>query len=84
MNLFWTSISFWMSLLTNIVVYCGVLSFFYWICGNMADRFVMQHPRLLEHALVISLRTTSWRVPQKCALAQEHMFDILSLPLRRC
>lgn len=53
MNLFWTSISFWMSLLTNIVVYCGVLSFFYWICGNMADRFVMQHRRLLEHALAI-------------------------------
>lgn len=53
MNLLWTSISFWMSLITNIVVYCGVLSFFYWIRGNMSDRFVMQHRHALEHAVVM-------------------------------
>ncbi|WP_155285975.1 GGDEF domain-containing protein [Lacticaseibacillus zhaodongensis] len=39
----WISLSFGLSLITNVVVFLGVLSLFYWVRGNVSNRFVHKH-----------------------------------------
>ncbi|WP_155285976.1 GGDEF domain-containing protein [Lacticaseibacillus zhaodongensis] len=43
MSVFWVSVSFWMSLITNIIVFLGVLSLLFWVNGNVENAFVVKH-----------------------------------------
>lgn len=48
MNAGWINVSFWLSLVTNLVVFSGVLSLFYWVRGNVTNNLVARHRLAVE------------------------------------
>lgn len=48
MNAGWINVSFWLSLVTNLVVFSGVLSLFYWVRGDMTNDWIARHRLAVE------------------------------------
>ncbi|WP_155285977.1 GGDEF domain-containing protein [Lacticaseibacillus zhaodongensis] len=51
MDFAWVSVSFWMSLITNVAVFLGVLAIFYWVRGNVTNQFVAKHRTTLQYVI---------------------------------